>query len=614
MYSKTPVALSLAALFSASVAAQSQTIEHITVTANKFEQPLEQVLASVNVITRDDIERTGVRDLPALLSSYAGIDIVRSGGQGQTSSLFIRGAASRHSLVVVDGVRVGSASLGYKALETLPLNSIERVEIIRGARAAWYGSDALAGVINIITRNGDSKTLSVSSGSDNYVNVQGAYALTQGAFKGAINLGYEQTDGYNVTTGQDPDRDGYENQNIGARLSYDFDTLGKLEFVGQYSDAEVEYDGTSSDFSKFENYHLQLGWQKAHGRYAHTLKTALVKDDNFNTLKNPYPGYKANQYITERDELGYQLNIALNDALTISSGLDYYYEDVGDSINAYALEGQPQSGFVNETQSNKGVYVGAYYLHDAFSTNAVVRNDDHSEFGGESTYNLALGVPFADIATLRASYGTGFKAPTFNDASSIWGANPDLQPEESTNAELGLRLNIAGGQYDVAVYKNTFDNLIDWGFNGPENINKASFEGVELSAEVEDWFGINHTLNFSYVDAQDDNTGEDLVLRAKRTFNWGLGKEFDKWYVGAQLQYRSDRVSYYRTHLPSYTLLNVNARYQLVDNISFDFAIENLTDKEYVTNVAATDWTTGAITSEYIGAERKVYAGVSLSL
>ncbi len=614
MLTKTPVALSLAALFSASVAAQSQAIEHITVTANKFEQPIENVLASVDVITRDDIERAGVRDLPSLLSNFAGIDVVRSGGQGQTTSLFIRGAASRHSLVVVDGVRIGSASLGYKSLEAVPLNSIERVEIIRGARAAWYGSDALAGVINIITRTGDSRSVSLSSGSDNYMNAQGAYAFTQGNFKAAFNLGYEKTDGYNVTTNQDPDHDGYKNTNMGARLGYDFNRFGAVEFIGQYSDAEVEYDGSSSDLSHFETYHLSLGWQKSHGAFAHSLKTALVKDDNLNSLQNPYEGYVANHYITERDEVSYQLNYVVNDVLIVSSGLDYYYEDVGDSVNAYASGDQPKSGFTQQTRSNKGVYVGAYFDNEALQTNLVVRNDEHSAFGGEATYNLSVGVPLADIATLRASYGTGFKAPTFNDASSIWGTNPNLEPEESTSAELGLRIAVGGAQYDLALYQNKFDNLIAWGMNGPENVDQASFEGIEVSAQLEDVFGLVHSANFSYVDAQDDNTGQDLVLRAKRSVNWGVGKQFDKWYVGAQLQYRSSRESYYRTHLPSYTLVNLNAQYQLVDNLRFDFSVENLTDKQYVTNVAGTDWSTGAITSEYIGSERKVVAGLTLTL
>ncbi|MCG7543410.1 TonB-dependent receptor [Pseudoalteromonas sp. MM17-2] len=616
MYNKTKVAAGIAALFSGAVfAQQQQSIERLTVTANKFEQPIENVLASIDVITRADIERLGVRDLPALLSNYAGVDIVRSGGQGQSTSLFIRGAASSHSLVIVDGVRVGSATTGYKALSSVPLNSIERVEVIRGARAAWYGSDALAGVINIVTRDGDSQSVSVQSGSDNYVNAQGAFAFRQGAFNAAFNLGYEHTDGFDVTTGQDPDEDGYENQNLGARFGYDLGDYGVLELLGQYSEGYVEYDTSfGDDYTDFEKYHVQLGWRKNHGAFAHKLQTSLAQDDEINTQQHGAPGYRGNEYSTARDELSYQLNYVFSPAITVSGGADYYYEDISDSYSSSATPEQPASGFTVQTRNNKGVYVGGYYDGQAFNTNAVVRHDDHSQFGGHFTYNLAAGVPLSDIATFRASYGTAFKAPSFNDASSIWGSNDALQPEESNNAELGLRLDLQSGQYDIALYQNQFDNLIAWGNNGPENIAKASFEGVELSAQVQDMFGIDHQLNFSYVDAEDDNTGQALVLRAEKTLNWSVGKQFDKWYVGAQLQYRSDRLSYYRTDLPSYTLVNLNARYQLLRDLTFTFGVDNLTDKEYITNVAATDWSTGEVTSAYRGAERKVYAGLQFDL
>ena len=201
MLNKSALGVAVAAALSFSVSADEQSIEHITVTANKFEQSINDVLASVTVIDRADIEASYVRDLPSLLATQAGFQINANGGFGQSSGVSLRGASSRHTLILIDGVRTGSATLGYKSISNIPLNSIERVEVIKGSRAAVYGSDALAGVINIITRKAQNTTLDVTFGSDSYQEYQVA---TGGQFAGvdvAVNAGYEKTDGFDVLQG-----------------------------------------------------------------------------------------------------------------------------------------------------------------------------------------------------------------------------------------------------------------------------------------------------------------------------------------------------------------------------------------------------------------------------
>ncbi|MEI8605591.1 TonB-dependent receptor plug domain-containing protein [Pseudoalteromonas sp. B160] len=270
MLNKSTLGVAIAAALSFSVSAE-QSIERLTVTANKFEQSITDVLASVTVIERSDIEKNNYRDLPSILSNIAGVDIVRNGGFGQKADVFVRGATAKYTLVLVDGVRVSDASSGSVSLTNIPVNSIERVEIVKGARAAIYGSDAVAGVINIITRQATNNTLSATLGTDSYENYQLAGGIVKDAVTFHYNLGYENTDGYDVT-GKDPsqpvtkdhDDDGYTNKNIGFNLAYKTENAGVFSLLSQYSKGQGEYDNAyGNDAYDFENYTAKLGWKKA---------------------------------------------------------------------------------------------------------------------------------------------------------------------------------------------------------------------------------------------------------------------------------------------------------------------------------------------------------------
>ncbi len=618
MFYKSQAGVAVAiALFSTSFSSYSlesgqevNDLERIVVTANRFEQSIENTLATVNVITRQDIENSNSRDFPALLQSLGGVDVIRKGGQGQQASLFIRGAASAHSLILIDGVRVGSASLGYKAISTIPLNSIERIEVVKGSRAAWYGSDALAGVINITTRSGGASSVAIQAGSDEYKNVQTSLVLSGEKYDISFNAGYEKTHGYDVTTTINKDDDGYENKNIGLNVRYNAGEFGELKFIAQNSIGEVEYDSSGDDLQEFKKHHVLVGWNKVNGSLSHNAQISVGKDKEHTTKEQPTEGHKPSNYQTNRKEANYQLAYEYDQSFSLSAGFDWNDEDVSDSINAWASEDQPASGFTDESRHNLGTYLGGYYDHEDIIVNAVIRRDDNSDFDINNTYNLSIGVPVAGFGVFRLSQGSGFKAPSFNDASSIWGTNPDLKPEESVNREIGFALNLDNAHVDIAVFKNDIKNLIDWGNYIPENIANAEFEGLEINSEFS-LLGLTNHLNFTYLKAQDGNTHEQLVLRPKQSINWVLSKQLDTFYLGAEMQYRSDRVSLYKTPISSYTLFNINANYQVLENLKLHARIDNLLDKNYYNGVAATDWTTGEVISDYLGAERKFYAGIN---
>ena len=231
MLNKTTLGVAISAALSFSSSGAEQSIEKITVTANKFEQSINDVLASVNVIERAEIEASNVRDLPTLLSTRVGFQVNPNGGFGQNTGVSLRGTGSGDTLILIDGVRTGSATLGQKALNNVPLNSIERIEIIKGSRAAVYGSDALAGVINIITRESDNLSLSATFGSDSYQNYQVAGSVKSGDITTAFNAGFEKTDNFDVLQGVAPDEDGYENKNLGFKVNYTDAHYGDFKII-----------------------------------------------------------------------------------------------------------------------------------------------------------------------------------------------------------------------------------------------------------------------------------------------------------------------------------------------------------------------------------------------
>ncbi|WP_462180570.1 TonB-dependent receptor domain-containing protein [Pseudoalteromonas gelatinilytica] len=612
MLNKSALGVAVAAALSFSVSADEQSIEHITVSANKFEQSINDVLASVTVIDRADIEASYVRDLPSLLATQAGFQINANGGFGQSSGVSLRGASSRHTLILIDGVRTGSATLGYKSISNIPLNSIERVEVIKGSRAAVYGSDALAGVINIITRKAQNTTLDVTFGSDSYQEYQVA---TGGQFAGvdvAVNAGYEKTDGFDVLQGLAPDEDGYENKNLGFNLGYQNEQLGEFLAQAQYSEGEAKYDSAYSpadstvEKGEFENYQASLGWKKAFEKHSHAIDIAISSDSSDDSRIDYTGATVVDKFETEREQIDYNGQYFFNQALTLSGGLNWYKDEVNTNSGTY----------LKDSREVFAAFVGAYYDDEHVLANLTVRQDDDQQFGDETTYTAAVGYHLNDIATFRVSQSTGFKSPTFNDLYYPGSGNPELNPETSDNQELGLSLNVNDISLDIAIFRSEIDNKIAWAPNAsgqwiPTNINEARHEGVEFSFKNQ-VFGFDHSFNFTYLSAEDTETGQSLTYVSNHTVNWSLNKAWGDFDAGIDLQYRGDRDGKL-THLPSYTLWNLVGHYQATDNLTVSLRVENLFDKEYnAVDAYGTDLDGDYINDEfyyYNTAERRLFVG-----
>jgi vitamin B12 transporter len=381
MLKKSKLALAIV-LASASCFAFGQqansNIEIITVTANKKEENLQHVLASVTVIDRAEIERSNARDLSTLLATQTGIQINRQGGQGQNATLFVRGLESKYTLLLVDGVRVGSATLGFKNISNIPLSSIERVEIVKGSRAAYYGSDALAGVINIITRNEVSDKVSLTLGSNSYQNVQVSKAQNHENVRLSLNAGYEKTDGIDVlendsTNAADPDNDGYVNANLGANIYYTLSDDVAFKALAQYSKGSVEfdnyYDGQQStiDETDYENYHAVIGAVLSGDKFSSTIDLAYSQDEDKTAAS-----YGDSEFSTRRFQVDYIADYVVSDAYSLNGGINWYQDKV-DSSAAYTVS----------SRDNIAAFMGAYYELEAITINGALRLDDNEQFGSK---------------------------------------------------------------------------------------------------------------------------------------------------------------------------------------------------------------------------------------
>ncbi|OHU86300.1 MULTISPECIES: TonB-dependent receptor domain-containing protein [Pseudoalteromonas] len=623
MQNKSILAVAILAAVSSDVWAQAQNehIERITVTANKFEQSINNTLTTVNVIEREEIEQSNLRDLPSLLNTVAGVDVVRNGGFGQKASVFVRGATTKHVLVLIDGVRVSDANSGDVAFTNIPLNSIERIEVVKGAKAAVYGSDALAGVINIITRKAQQQQISLTSGSHNYVNYQQAGQFNTDSLSLSFNLGYEDTDGYDVTSKdpqlpltKDHDSDGYRNKNIGFNLSYDHEDIGTVSARAQYSEGEGEYDNAwGNDAYEFENYTTKLAWEKQHDQLQHYASVSVSQQEN---TQVGTPNHDV--YSTERVEVEYRALYRWSETLQLAAGVSQLNEDLSNA----------SAEFSHSDRTNKAIFVGGFFEQGPWLANAVVRTDDYDFHGRANTYTAGIGYQVNNMVTFRVNHGTAFRAPTLTHAyvkNSPWYLpNPDIKPEEASNSEFGVTLDTRWGKYDVAVFNNKIDQLIvsllgESGKYVAANVDQAAMKGVELSATASA-LGFEHKVNLTLLDAKDKTTGEDLVRRPDTAFNYTLSKSWDKLDASLTMIYRSSRPtitlydSQFNTHnkeLSGYTVFNLAANYALFDNVKLTARLENLGDKTYLT--AATGLASDGQILGYVPLGRQAYVGVSIS-
>ncbi|MEY6431043.1 TonB-dependent vitamin B12 receptor [Thioalkalicoccus limnaeus] len=597
MHPTLPSAVGLLVVIPALVVAQAATeMDPIIVTATRTAQTAEATLASVTVITRSDLERRQIRSLPDALRGVPGLALANNGGRGKTTSVFIRGSESDQILVLIDGIKVGSATLGTTAFEQIPIEFIDRIEVVRGPRSSLYGSEAIGGVIQIFTREGGTREgggpltprFSIGAGSYDTASISGG--LSGGGQDAWFDLGVslEDTKGFDACRGRetpfagcgadDPDRDGYRNAAVNARAGYRFGELGWFDVQWLQTDSLNEYDGSLFAGDESKDRQQVLGGRIALtpvARWTMTLSAGRAWDESRIFFEDQF----SSRYRTQRDSLAWQHDIAIADGHQTVLGVDYLQDQVGSSL-AYA----------RNSRDNTGVF--AEYLGQFGASNAQIslRHDENQQFGGETTGSLAWGYRLPAGLRFAASYGTAFKAPTFNELYFPGFGNPNLEPETSRSLEIGLSGDHRATQWAINLYQTDVDDLIAYDalLWAPANIDRARLRGLEglLTTRVYDW---NLNANLTLLDARNrgasPNNGNLLPRRPEQSIALDLDRRVGRWQVGGSLFFAGRRFDDLANtvKLDPYTLVDVRAEYRFTPSLALQGRLENLFDEDYET-------------------------------
>ncbi|MDJ0908429.1 MAG: TonB-dependent receptor [Woeseiaceae bacterium] len=563
----------LAALLGAPLAGFAADIsasDTIVVTATRNEISIDDAIVPVSVITRSDIELSLATDLAELLRFEAGIDLGRNGGPGQATSVFIRGAESNHTLVLVDGVRVNPGTIGGAALQHIAPEMIERVEIVKGARSALFGTDAIGGVINVITRRADDSFVDATLGAGSFdsrsANVSAGLNSDAGEFGLAVN--WQDTDGFAPRLDSDIET-GYDNLTVNL---YGARQFGASEVSLRHWRAEgnVEYldfflAPVDQDYENLATA-LQVDTQLGDQLVSKLVVSHMVDD----IRQNQSPDFVE----SSRVSLDWQLTRAF-DVHTLTGGI-YVVDE-----NAQALSFG--SGFDEDTDV-RAVFIQDQINLDRHRAFVALRLTDHETFGQETTWNAEYAFDLNDNWSINAGLGRAFRAPDASDRFGF-GGDPDLDPELSDSAQLGLRYRPANRHsFDFELYANDVEDLIEFDFATFTlvNVDEAEIRGAEIAWEYRgDSFVLRTELNAQEADNAD--TGERLLRRAERTATLSYVQNVGPHRFGVSLLASGDREDFGGVELDSYVVANLTGQFQLGEQWQLNARIENLFDEEYQT-------------------------------
>ncbi|NOH81866.1 TonB-dependent receptor [Vibrio sp. RE86] len=582
---------------SLSYAQEASADETMVVTANRFEQVDGAVLAQTVVVTKEDIEKLQANSLLEVFRTLPSVEVAQYGGRGQNASFFVRGGSSSQVLVLVDGTRLPRAMMGGVDFNSLPVNSIERIEYIRGARASVYGSEAISGVINIITRaNANDEVTKVFGGygsNNHYVtSLSTLHRIDDNQHIKAV-VGYEKNDGFNVKpiAGlNDGDEHGFEayNLNIGYQNQLS-DTLNAFVSVIAY-DNEGEYDGSSEESSwngitfpavhqekvgrvEFRSVNTKLSYDK--DNLTSTIDVTYATQDNYDF--NLGEDKKSGSYVfINQTNLSWLNSYTVNEQLSVGGGIDYRREKLD--------EGYTGSSFYSPDENpreNYGVSLIGQYDLDEVTLEASVRNDENSQYGNTTTWQTALAYEFLDNYEVKASHGTAFRAPTFLDLYYPGYEAPDLKAEDSQNTELTLSGYHDLFDWSLTGYLNQIDNMLMWQGSGMTNIGQAEIKGLELGLHL-DTSIVSHQFYLDWKDPVDKSNGQEqqLSYRAKQGAKWNAFVDIGNWVLGSQYLYQGERFNG-STRLASYSLWNFTAQYSVTEKFEVKGKLSNAFDKEY---------------------------------
>jgi vitamin B12 transporter len=591
----------------------------IVVTASRIATPTKEIATSVTVITKQELEQTKKTTIIEALQEVLGISILQSGPVGSSASVMFRGANSEHTLVMIDGVEVNDPITPARTYDFshLRVEGIERVEILRGPQSTLYGSDAMAGVINIITQKGQEKPrFHLSSLGGSYSTFSGSAGLTGSMERfhysfWSSSITSQGFSAANAALEGNTEADGYNNLSLSARMDYDISDNIDLNFSARFIDTKSDIDNYGSAFgddpNNIQTYnslylkgHIRGLFLKNKWEQELTLSHIASNRETDNPADEQHPfDADRSHYKSRLYKLDWQNNLFLHKSNTLTFGAEYQQEHGESSFHSESIWGPSTSLFPLKKANNTGIYIqDQMRLEGVFFLTSGIRLDSHSQSGHSITYRIAPAFFIQHTNTkLKATYGTGFKSPSLYQLyapGNVWGpiGNENLKPEETTSWDMGIEQDFWAGKIRLGgtYFSSRFENLMEYDYTqGYINIAKASSKGVEFVLEFAPAENLALSASYSHIVAKDQNTGEALLRRPKDKFTANLNFRFlakgrfvlSLTHLGARDdQEWIDWIST-RVQMDPFTLLNAVISWDILPNIQLYLRMDNILDQQY---------------------------------
>ncbi|WP_295718001.1 TonB-dependent receptor [uncultured Halovibrio sp.] len=561
-------------------------MDPLVVTSTLGVETASESLSSVTVIDSRDLQQRNPRELGDVLQAQPGINVTSSGSFGKNTSVFTRGTSSESTILLLDGIRIRSATAGSAPWQYIPPQLLQRIEVVRGPKGTLYGSDAVGGVIQGFTTprgDQDQQWIEMGGGSFSTQQFNGGVSGQNGDTRYSLQGHYLETDGTNLRPGGEDK--GFRNAAGTFSVSHGFDNGASIGVVGLQSSGNTEFFRGETDFD------MRTLGVKASTPVVRNWTTSIQLSearDEQDSERVSGPSFFDTTSRTARWENTFSFG---NHELI--AGTEYRVDDV-DSSEPYE----------EDRRSNRAAFAQLLSEFGATSLQLSGRWDDNEAFGEETTGAVALGYDLSSVYSARASYGTAFRAPTFNDLYYPGFGNPNLEPETSGTVEVGFRSDRESVFWDVALFRTDVDNLIS---AQPDNIKRARIDGIELSGGLS-MANFEVTSAVTFQDPEDRSTGDRLARRSKRSVRVDADYTPANYHFGASFIAEGDRYNDRGNSkvLAGFGRLDLRAGMDVTRLLSVSVNVENVFDRRYSTTSRSFQ-----PRFDYLAAGRAVYATIS---
>ena len=573
---------------------QLASLDPVVVTAARTPQTTDQLLAATTVLEREDIERSQALDLPELLNRQPGLNMTRNGPFGKNTALFMRGTESDHTLVMIDGMRIGSGTTGSTAFEHLPLHDIERIEIVRGPRSSIYGADAIGGVVQMFTRGesmfeGQRLRGGMMVGRHNTNEITAGIDAGDGDREISLSARKFDTDGIEVHENS-AGPNGFESDSASLRYRQELGDRAELQVNGMHARGTVGIANTfNPDADQFTDFVQQtVGTQltlDATQAWRMNIKAGQTRDQA-STFDEDAPRDLTARFDTFRDHVNWSNDILIGQNMQVITGIDLQEDEVRSTTD-----------FDEDTRYNAGAFGVFLWEGERSNLEFSARRDKNEAYGYSTTGGVAGSYRIGTSTRIRGSVGTAFNTPTFNElynptvVPGFFGANPDLDPEESVSYEVGLESGTSDYRWGASVFRTEIDDLItyvvDEGMN--MNVDEATIDGVELTGTALDVDGWRLQASATWLDpvAKGSDGAEDTKLprRPQRKLTFDFDRQIGLGSLGVSVRHEGRRFddAANEQRLNEFTLIDLRVGYELSRNVRVRASIDNVGDQEYET-------------------------------